>query len=122
MKLNCESGDLAIVIDAWNPTNIGTIVRVIAAHPDQNAPWKEPGDFLWTVTAPQPMTYDCGQYGGSHWVLTSPQASNRCNPWRWTWTTCRSTQRRRREDEDANQRWRFPGSMKLAKKAPPLPN
>jgi len=56
-KLNCKPGDLAIIIDAYNATNIGAIVKIIAAHKNQNALDKDADDHLWTVTAPQPMTY-----------------------------------------------------------------
>ena len=60
-KLNCKPGDLAIIIDAYNATNIGSIVKIIAAHKNQNALDKDADDHLWTVTAPHPMTYaiDC---------------------------------------------------------------
>lgn len=56
-KLNCKPGDLAIIIDAYNAVNIGTIVKVIAVHKNQNALDKEADDHLWTVTAPHPITY-----------------------------------------------------------------
>lgn len=56
-KLNCKHGDLAIIIDAYNAVNIGTIVKIIAAHKNQNALDKDADDHLWTVTAPYPMTY-----------------------------------------------------------------
>jgi hypothetical protein len=42
MNLRCKPGDLAIVVDAYNPANIGTIVRVIRVHPNQGAMCKEP--------------------------------------------------------------------------------
>ena len=56
-KLNCKPGDLAIIIDAYNATNIGAIVKIIAAHKNQNDLDKDADDHLWTVTAPYPMTY-----------------------------------------------------------------
>ena len=56
-KLNCKPGDLAIIIDAYNAVNIGTIVKVIAVHKNQNALDKEADDHLWTVIAPHPLTY-----------------------------------------------------------------
>ncbi len=56
-KLNCMPGDLAIIIDAYNATNIGAIVKIIAAHKNQNALDKEADDHLWTVIAPHPLTY-----------------------------------------------------------------
>ena len=36
-KLNCKPGDLAVVITAHNPENIGTILRVIKKHHNQDA-------------------------------------------------------------------------------------
>ena len=56
-KLNCKPGDLAIIIDAYNATNIGAIVRIIGRHKNQNALDKDADDHLWTVTAPHTMTY-----------------------------------------------------------------
>ena len=58
MKRNCKPGDLAIVVDAYNPANIGTIVRVIRVHPNQGAMCREPEDLLWLAAAPRPMSYD----------------------------------------------------------------
>ncbi len=60
MNRNCKPGDLAIVVDAYNPANIGTIVRVIRVHPNQGAMCKEPEDLLWFASAPRPMSYDVG--------------------------------------------------------------
>jgi len=57
-KLNCKPGDLAIVVDAHNVNNIGTIVKVIRKHSNQSAISKQPDDFIWMVEAPRPMTYD----------------------------------------------------------------
>ena len=57
-KLNCKSGDLAIIIEAYNAVNIGAIVRIIATHKKQNALAKEADDHLWTVIAPHPLTYE----------------------------------------------------------------
>ena len=45
-KLNCRPGDLAITIEAFNPTNIGSIVRVLHKHHNQSALSVEPDDFL----------------------------------------------------------------------------
>ena len=63
MNRNCKPGDLAIVVDAYNPANIGTIVRVIRVHPNQGAMCKEPEDLLWFAAAPRPMSYDVGGIG-----------------------------------------------------------
>ena len=46
-----------VIIDAYNATNIGAIVRIIGRHKNQNALDKDADDHLWTVTAPHPMTY-----------------------------------------------------------------
>ena len=78
MKWNCQVGDLAIIIDAWNPENIGAIVRVIAAHPDQTALWKEPIDFLWTCVSPQPLTYE--RDGKLNYRTIGPSPDSRLRP------------------------------------------
>ena len=46
-KLNCKPGDLAVVITAHNPENIGTIVRVIKKHHNQNALVDFKGSHIW---------------------------------------------------------------------------
>lgn len=57
----CYPGDLAVVIEAYNADNIGTIVKVVCLHPDQRELLVPPTDTLWTVEARHLMTYD---YGG----------------------------------------------------------
>jgi hypothetical protein len=59
-KLNCKPGDLAVVITAHNPENIGTIVRVIKKHHNQNALVDFKGSHIWMAEAPRPMLYDVG--------------------------------------------------------------
>ncbi len=59
-KLNCKPGDLAVVVTAHNPENIGTILRVIKAHRDQNALVDFKGQHIWLAEAPRPMTYNVG--------------------------------------------------------------
>jgi hypothetical protein len=59
-KLNCKPGDLAVVVTAHNPENIGTIVRVIKKHHDQNALVDFKGSHIWMAEAPRPMLYDVG--------------------------------------------------------------
>lgn len=59
-KLNCKPGDMAVVVTAHNPENIGTILRVIKAHEDQNALVDFKGQHIWFVEAPRPMTYNVG--------------------------------------------------------------
>ena len=59
-KLNCKPGDLAVVITAHNPENIGTILRVIKKHHNQNALVDFKGSHIWMAEAPRPMLYDVG--------------------------------------------------------------
>ena len=59
-KLNCRPGDLAITVEAYNPTNIGSIVRVLHKHHNQSALSVEPDDFLWYVEAAHYLTYSRG--------------------------------------------------------------
>jgi hypothetical protein len=59
-KLNCKPGDLAVVVTAHNPENIGTIVRVIKKHHNQNALVDFKGSHIWMAEAPRPMLYDVG--------------------------------------------------------------
>ena len=60
-KLNCRPGDLAITVDAYNPVNIGSIVRVLHKHHNQSALSVEPDDFLWYVEAAHYLTYSKGE-------------------------------------------------------------
>jgi hypothetical protein len=59
--MNCKPGDLAIVVDAHNPCNIGSILRILKSHNDQNALSIEPGDHIWLVQATHPQAYERGQ-------------------------------------------------------------
>ena len=45
-KLNCSDGDLAIAIKAYNPPNIGSIVKVLRKHPNQYLIPEEIGQFI----------------------------------------------------------------------------
>lgn len=55
---NCKPGDLAIVVEAYNACNIGTIVHVIGLHPKQSGICAPEGDIIWKAEARHPMTYD----------------------------------------------------------------
>jgi len=57
-KLNCRPGDLAIVVEAFNPVNIGNIVNVLSKHRDQMALVCPEDDVIWLVQAAHPMTYE----------------------------------------------------------------
>ena len=54
----CKPGDLAIIIHAHNPQNLGTIVRIIDLHPDQLSMACPKGDTIWRASGPRPMLYD----------------------------------------------------------------
>jgi hypothetical protein len=54
----CKPGDLAVVVEAYNACNIGTIVHVIGLYPSQTAVCAPQGDVIWQAQASHPMTYD----------------------------------------------------------------
>lgn len=53
----CTPGDLAIIVYAYNTVNIGTIVKVLAVHPNQLEIESNQQDVLWTCRAAHPLTY-----------------------------------------------------------------
>ena len=57
-KLNCKSGDLAVIVTAYNLENIGTILRVLKTHKNQKAVLADKEDHIWLAVAPRPMTYE----------------------------------------------------------------
>ena len=57
-KLNCNIGDLAVIVDAFNTENIGTFVKILRIHPNQRRIFKPEGDLLWMVESCRPMVYD----------------------------------------------------------------
>ena len=59
--MNCKPGDLAIVVDAHNPCNIGSILRILKSHRNQTSLLIEPGDHIWLVQATHPQAYERGQ-------------------------------------------------------------
>ena len=59
-KLNCKPGDLAVVITAYNPENVGTILRVIKKHPNQDALVDYKGSHILLDEAARPMAYTVG--------------------------------------------------------------
>ena len=56
----CSPGDLAVIVYAYNAVNIGTIVKVLAVHPNQLEIQSHENDVLWTCQAAHPMTYAIG--------------------------------------------------------------
>lgn len=59
--MKCKPGDLAIIVDPYNPENAGLIVQVIKTHWNQDALQKSEGDHIWLVQCQQPMTYCYGE-------------------------------------------------------------
>ncbi len=57
-KLNCNIGDLAVIVDAFNAENIGTFVKVLKIHHNQTRIFKPEGDLLWMVKSCRPMVYE----------------------------------------------------------------
>ena len=58
---NCKPGDLAIVVQAYNACNVGTIVKVLRLNGDQSALCTPGADVIWLAEAAHLLTYD---YGG----------------------------------------------------------
>lgn len=57
-KTRCRPGDLAVVISANNPSNLGRIVKVLALD-DRSGDLKFSRELLvWIVQSEQPMVWD----------------------------------------------------------------
>ena len=56
-KLNCKPGDMAIIVEAFNPVNIGAVVKVIGKHRNQRVLCAASEEFIWLIEAPHPLTY-----------------------------------------------------------------
>ena len=57
MELRCRPGDLAVVVFAELPANLGLIVRVLRRHSGRGKLALKNKGPLWTVECAQPMTY-----------------------------------------------------------------
>ena len=58
MNARCKPGDLAIVIDAWHPCNLGTIVQVI--QPDDGSgdiTYDADAGLVWWCRSTRPMKW-----------------------------------------------------------------
>jgi hypothetical protein len=55
---NCKPGDLAIVVQAYNACNVGTIVKVLRLSGDQEALYTPGAYLIWIVEAAHLLTYD----------------------------------------------------------------
>jgi hypothetical protein len=59
--MKCKAGDLAIVIDAINPENIGRIVNVVRLQNEKDDLKIEGQGTIWYVKAFNPMTWTVGK-------------------------------------------------------------
>ena len=78
MTSKCQPGDLAVVIDADIPGNLGAIVRVIETH-DGSGPIRF--DFegkVWWVRCEHPMTWMSG--GRTYSMKEGPVPDGRLQP------------------------------------------
>jgi len=58
--MRCKPGDLAVIIDAFNRTNIGRIVKVIALHDRKGTLTMADSPDVWLVHCAQPLTWTVG--------------------------------------------------------------
>ena len=92
MKPKCKPGDIAVVIWAHNPQNIGAILHIKCKHPDQNSISKLKGDTVWSVESPYPMTYESG--GRVYQVQNGPAPDSQLQPIRGQEQASKKTKRR----------------------------
>lgn len=57
MNTRCKPGDLAIVIQAQNPGNVGLIVRVVGLHNAESANFRHELGPVWQCECAHPMTW-----------------------------------------------------------------
>ena len=57
MKLRCKPGDLAVVIDARLPSNLGRIVKVLRLHDGSGDLRYPPLTPCWLVSSSYPMSW-----------------------------------------------------------------
>ena len=58
MNLRCKPGDLAIVVNAQNPSNLGLIVRVTSLMPAaDDLKFKDDAGPVWVCECAHPMTW-----------------------------------------------------------------
>ena len=78
MTPKCMPGDLAVVVQAFNEVNVGSIVKVLTLYADQFELAVPGNDVLWTCRASHCLTYD---YGGIKKVrITGPVPDSSLQP------------------------------------------
>ena len=55
--MRCKSGDLAVIIDAFNRSNIGRIVKVVGRHDGRRTLAMASSPNLWLIQCAQPLTW-----------------------------------------------------------------
>ena len=70
MNTRCKPGDMAIVIDAQNPDNIGLIVKVMGRHDPEAANFRLDLGPVWTCECAHPMVWT--RDGRPHIARTGP--------------------------------------------------
>jgi len=61
VETRCRPGDLAIIVFAQYPSNLGLIVRVVRRHSGRGKLAIQGAGPLWTVESAQPMKYTLGE-------------------------------------------------------------
>ena len=59
--MQCKPGDLAVVIDAYNPSNLGMIVRVLGPQDMSSDLVIHDASGAWMIESHYPMTWVCGE-------------------------------------------------------------
>lgn len=88
MNTRCKPGDMAIVIDAQNPDNIGLIVRVLAPHDSEMANFKHDLGPVWTCECAQAMVWT--REGRPHVARSGPIPDRLLQPIRGLGTPTRT--------------------------------
>jgi hypothetical protein len=58
--MRCKPGDLAVIIDAFNCTNVGRIVKVVRLHDGGGSLAMASSPNVWLVHCAQPLTWTIG--------------------------------------------------------------
>lgn len=94
MNTRCKPGDLAIVIQAQNPGNVGLIVRVVGLHDAESANFRQELGPVWQCECAHPLTWL--REGRTLTALSGPIPDRLLQPIRGVGQTHRSTSREER--------------------------
>lgn len=78
----CRPGDLAIVIEAHNPDNIGRVVQVLRLHDGTGPLAMQDAGVVWEISATTPMTWS--KNGRSFTLSEGPCPDRQLQPIRGT--------------------------------------